>query len=146
MRFNWLVLIFFVLDLLLLPGLRLHAQDPHFHNAPASAAQQKNPLTGQHAAVQAGARLYAGNCAACHGPSGQGMGTFPALAKGPTQTASDGEVFWFITAGAADKGMPAWSSLTAQQRWQLVTYLKSLKTSANASNVSSRAAAFVPSR
>jgi hypothetical protein len=53
----------------------------------------------------------------------------PALAQGATQSASDGEVFWFITTGAADKGMPSWSTLPERQRWQLVTFLKSLKNS-----------------
>jgi mono/diheme cytochrome c family protein len=146
MRFSWLllVLVFFVLDLLLFPGLRLNAQEAHFHNAPASATQQKNPVAGQHAAVQAGAKLYAADCAGCHGPNGQGIGTFPALAKGPSQTAPDGELFWFITTGAPDKGMPPWGSLSEQQRWQLVTFLKSLKTSASSSNAGSRAAGFVP--
>jgi mono/diheme cytochrome c family protein len=51
----------------------------------------------------------------------------PALAQGPTQSASNGEVFWFITTGAVDKGMPSWSTLSERQRWQLVAYLKSLK-------------------
>jgi mono/diheme cytochrome c family protein len=144
MRFNWLVFVLFVSALFLLLGLRVSAQDAHFHNAPPPAAQQKNPLAGQHAAAQAGAKLYATDCVACHGPNAQGMGTFPALAKGPTQAAPDGELFWFITTGAPDKGMPAWSSLPEQQRWQIVTYLKSLKTSSNAGSTSSRAAAFVP--
>jgi hypothetical protein len=53
----------------------------------------------------------------------------PALAQGATQSASDGEVFWFITTGAADKGMPSWSTLPERQRWQLVAFLKSLKNS-----------------
>ena len=50
-----------------------------------------------------------------------------AVSQGPTQSASDGEVFWFITTGAVDKGMPSWSTLSERQRWQLVSYLKSLK-------------------
>ena len=144
MRCNYLVLTVLVLDLFLLPGLRLSAQNPHFHNAPPSASQQRNPLAGQHAAIQAGAELYASDCAGCHGPNAQGIGTFPALANGPTQSVPDGEVFWFITTGAPDKGMPAWSSLSEQKRWQLVTFLKSLKTSTSADHASSRAAAFVP--
>ena len=53
----------------------------------------------------------------------------PALAQGPTQSAADGEVLWFITTGAPDKGMPSWSALPERQRWQIVTYLKSLKSS-----------------
>jgi mono/diheme cytochrome c family protein len=56
----------------------------------------------------------------------------PAVSKGPTQSAPDGEVFWFITTGATDKGMPSWSTLSERQRWQLVTYLKSLKNAGGA--------------
>jgi len=53
----------------------------------------------------------------------------PAVSQGPTQSAPDGEVFWFITTGAVDKGMPSWSALPERQRWQLVAYMKSLKNS-----------------
>jgi glucose/arabinose dehydrogenase len=48
------------------------------------------------------------------------------LAKGPTQSASDGAIFWFVTQGDPNNGMPSWSSLSEPQRWQLVTYLKAL--------------------
>jgi len=106
----------------------LHAQDAQFHNAPASSVHLKNPYT-QQTAVAAGARLYATTCSSCHGTHGQGNGAMPALAQGPTQSASAGEVFWFITTGAPDKGMPSWSTLPERQRWQLVTYLKSLNNS-----------------
>jgi mono/diheme cytochrome c family protein len=106
---------------------RLAAQDAHFHNAPKSSVQQLNPYAGQTAAVAAGARLYATDCASCHGMNGQGSGNGPPLSEGPTQSAPDGEVFWFITTGSVNNGMPAWGSLTEQQRWQIVTYLKSLK-------------------
>jgi mono/diheme cytochrome c family protein len=105
----------------------LIAQDANFHNAPASSHQSKNPYAGQPAAAAAGSRLYATNCGSCHGTSGHGTGTIPALSEGPTQSASDGEVFWFITTGAVDNGMPSWATLPARQRWQIVTYLKSLK-------------------
>lgn len=107
----------------------LHAQDEQFHNAPASSVHMKNPYAGQQTAAAAGSRLYATSCGSCHGTHGQGNGAMPALAQGPTQSASDGEVFWFITTGAPDKGMPSWSTLPERQRWQLVTYLKSLNNS-----------------
>jgi mono/diheme cytochrome c family protein len=107
----------------------LHAQDAQFHNAPASSVHMKNPYAGQQTAAGAGSRLYATNCSSCHGTHGQGNGAMPALVQGPTQSASDGEIFWFITTGAPDKGMPPWSTLPERQRWQLVTYLKSLKNS-----------------
>jgi glucose/arabinose dehydrogenase/cytochrome c5 len=109
------------------------SQDAHYHNAPVSAAQQKNPLAGQQAAIAAGSKLYAASCSACHGATAQGSGNIPALSQGPTQSAPDGEVFWFITVGSVGNGMPAWGSLSEEQRWQIVTYLKSLKTSAKAS-------------
>jgi mono/diheme cytochrome c family protein len=103
------------------------AQDAQFHNAPASSVQMKNPYAGQSTAVAAGSRLYATNCGSCHGTKGHGTANMPALSEGPTQSASDGEVFWFITTGTPDKGMPSWASLPERQRWQIVTYLKSLK-------------------
>jgi glucose/arabinose dehydrogenase len=118
--------------LLIFPASRLPAQDAHFHNAPASSSQLKNPYVGQKTAVTAGSRLYATNCGSCHGIGGRGTGNIPALSQGPTQSASDGEVFWFITTGSVNNGMPAWGSLSEQKRWQIVAYLKSLKNSASA--------------
>ena len=119
--------IFAILCILL--ALQLAAQGKLFHNAPPSSAQLKNPYAGQHADVVAGSKLFAANCGSCHGVSGRGAGNVPALSKGPTQSASDGEVFWFITTGSVNNGMPAWDSLSEQKRWQIVTYLKSLKNS-----------------
>ena len=113
--------------LLIFLASRLVAQDVHFHNAPASSNQLKNPYAGQPSAAAAGARVYATNCGSCHGVKGRGTGNIPQLSEGPTQSASDGEVFWFITNGAVDNGMPSWASLPERQRWQIVTYLKSLK-------------------
>jgi glucose/arabinose dehydrogenase len=107
----------------------LTAQDAHFHNAPASSNQLKNPYVDQSAAIAAGSRLYTANCGSCHGIGARGTGNIPALAHGPTQSASDGEVFWFITTGSVNNGMPSWASMPEQKRWQIVTYLKSLKNS-----------------
>jgi glucose/arabinose dehydrogenase len=42
------------------------------------------------------------------------------------QTVPDGEVFWFITQGSKSGEMPSWAWLPESQRWQLVTYLKTL--------------------
>ncbi|MGC1871384.1 MAG: PQQ-dependent sugar dehydrogenase [Acidobacteriaceae bacterium] len=98
-----------------------------FHNAPASSATLKNPDTGKQNAA-AGQKLYQERCASCHGATAQGTGIIPSLASGATQTAKPGEIFWFITHGDIANGMPAWESLPAQQRWQIVTYLKYLST------------------
>ena len=126
-----------------IPSVSL-AQDAHFHNAPASTMHQKNPLAGQQAAVAAGSKLYAANCSACHGAIAQGSGNIPALSQGPTQSAPDGELLWFITVGSVGNGMPGWGSLSEQERWQIVSYLKSLKTSAKESKPGAAPAEFTP--
>ena len=104
----------------------LSAQKGGFHDAPPADSQMKNPLAGKADAAQAGANLYAKKCALCHGDKGQGVANIPAVSKDPTQSATDGAIFWFITKGAPGNGMPAWSSLPANQRWQIVTYIRSL--------------------
>jgi glucose/arabinose dehydrogenase/cytochrome c5 len=125
---------------LLFPPSRVSAQDAHFHNAPVSSAQQKNPYAGQQAAAAAGEKLYTANCGACHGIGGKGTGNIPPVSQGATQSAPDGEVFWFITTGSINNGMPAWGSLSEEKRWQIVTYLKSLKNSAGEPKTGSAAA------
>jgi len=104
----------------------LNSQDSSFHHAPAPAQAVKNPYAGQAQATLAGKDIYARNCSACHGSAGEGTGSVPPLKNGPTQKASDGAIFWYITHGDLSSGMPSWASLPEQQRWQVVTYLKSL--------------------
>jgi glucose/arabinose dehydrogenase len=98
-----------------------------FHNAPTAAGQMVNPYAEQANAAQSGEGLYAQHCAACHGRNAEGSGNIPPLAHSAVQSAADGEVFWFITTGSVNDGMPAWASLPEQQRWQIVTYLKTLR-------------------
>ena len=117
------------------------AQDANFHNAPKSAAQLKNPLEGNPQAAAAGAKLYSANCVKCHGPNAEGMGNVPALRSGPTQKAPDGEVYWFITKGSLPDGMPSWASLSSHQRWELVTYVKSLTKSPKSASTTAQSAA-----
>ncbi len=121
-----------LIAVLVLPISLLHAVDKKFHNAPDSARAQKNPYEGQASAVQAGQRLYARNCLSCHGKTGQGKGNVPSLLNEKVEAATPGEIFWFITRGSKANGMPAWAFLPAQQRWQIVSYVKSLGSSANA--------------
>ena len=100
------------------------AQKKSFHNAPASARTEKNPYSGQSTAV--GNAAFELNCAACHGPAGEGSGNIPSLTSGEAQGASDGELFWYITKGDVNNGMPAWQSLSEEQRWEIVNYLRVL--------------------
>jgi glucose/arabinose dehydrogenase len=102
----------------------LNARNSSFHNAPASAAQMKNPLATQPRAAEIGGQLYAVNCAPCHGPQGQGTGNVPALKSPTVEAAKDGELFWFITNGSVSNGMPSWAAISQERRWQIVSYLK----------------------
>jgi len=102
----------------------LQAQNANFHNAPALAREQKNPYAGQQMASEK--TLYHLRCAGCHGENGEGTGNIPALASGKAQSASDGELFWYITKGDLNNGMPSWAQLPQKERWQIVAYLRVL--------------------
>jgi len=104
----------------------LYAQNTPVHDAPASAKEMKNPYAGQAEAVTAGKALYARNCLSCHGKVGQGTGNVPSLIDGKLKGVTAGEVFWFISKGSTDNGMPAWGFLPEQQRWQIVSYVEAL--------------------
>jgi glucose/arabinose dehydrogenase len=106
--------------------------DAKFHNAPASARATKNPYAGDDAAAQAGKPLYAKNCLSCHGKLGKGTGNVPSLVDGRLDSVKPGEVFWFITRGDKDNGMPSWAFLPASQRWKIVTYVTSVLPALNA--------------
>ena len=96
-----------------------------FRNAPASAEQMKNPYAGNAQAAAGGKKLYGQNCAQCHGNDLQGIGPAPPLTTAKVKSASPGELFWFITNGDLNKGMPGWPQLPQQQRWQIITFLES---------------------
>jgi mono/diheme cytochrome c family protein len=101
------------------------AQNSGFRSAPASASQMKNPYAADAQAVAGGKKSYAQNCAQCHGTNLQGIGPAPTLLSSKVKNAKPGEVFWFITNGDLNNGMPSWSQLPKQQRWQVVTFLES---------------------
>jgi len=104
----------------------LLAAQTRFHNAPASTQAVKNPYAGHEEATLAGKNLYASHCLSCHGEAGEGAGRVPPLEDGRLASVTPGEVFWFITRGDKDNGMPAWGSLPAKQRWQIISYVEAI--------------------
>ena len=99
---------------------------------PGSAAATKyneNPLATDPVALQDGRRLFDWfNCSGCHGGhAGGGMG--PSLRDEVWIYGSrDDQVFDSIAQGRAN-GMPAWGSKIPQtQLWELVAYIKSMRT------------------
>ena len=105
--------------------LTASAQGPGFRNAPASAGDARNPYAGDTQAAAGGKKLYGQNCSQCHGNNLQGMGPAPTLISASVKNAAPGALFWFITNGDLNKGMPGWSQLPKQQRWQIVSFLES---------------------
>ena len=85
----------------------------------------KNPYASNASAAAAGKVAYVKNCSQCHGKEAQGMGPAPALDTPSIRNANPGELFWFISTGKLSSGMPSWSNLPKQQRWQIVTFLQS---------------------
>lgn len=96
---------------------------PH---VPASANRLKNPYMGRRSAVKAGAALYSSKCSSCHGDDARGFGSAVNLRTSKTHATTDGSLFWFITHGDPDGGMPSFTDLSDKERWQIVTYVKSL--------------------
>lgn len=95
--------------------------------APEKARARRNPFEGDSEAVAAGANLFEQHCAECHGTNAGGTRKGPSLLREEVQQANPGALFWILTNGVVRRGMPVWSKLPEQQRWQLVTFLQSLK-------------------
>ena len=90
---------------------------------------RKNPLAGQPKAIAAGSELFAGNCAKCHGADASGRThppPRPSLRTARIRHASDGDLAWMLRNGDQYHGMPLWTSLPEEQRWQIIAFLRTL--------------------
>jgi len=94
--------------------------------APEKARAKRNPLEKDPDAVAAGRILFQQRCAECHGDNAEGGKKGPSLRAAEIQNAEPGAIFWILTNGVVRKGMPVWSKLPEPQRWQLVSFIKSL--------------------
>jgi len=102
-------------------------QDPNWR-APADAASRSNPLARKPETAAGGEKLFKRNCVECHGEDGGGLAKKNSadLLLPEVQSQSDGTLFWQLTNGNTDRGMPSFSRLPDLQRWQLVLYLRTL--------------------
>ena len=94
-------------------------------HAPAKALRKLNPMEGSEEARKAGAKLYARECAACHGANREGSGKAPPLDRPEIGEAAPGALYWVLRNGSLRRGMPSFAHLPEAQRWQIVTFLRS---------------------
>ena len=92
-----------------------------------------NPLVASATAVSDGEKLYNQICQSCHGPSAQGSERGPALATAAMVHGNlDADLFRSIRSGVPGTQMAPFPALSETEIWQLVTYLRSLQTTAAA--------------
>lgn len=104
---------------------------------PATAAEEKNPLTVNAATLAGGKKVYEAKCQSCHGPAGKGDGpdadkkyadTMDLTQAARAARNSDGQVFYKVWNGRLNPKMPAFSEqLTKDQAWAVVAYAQSLR-------------------
>lgn len=97
------------------------------------APKGDNPLTLTDENMVAGIKLYAADCAVCHGASDGkashiAAGLYqraPQLAKHGVEDDEDGENYWKVSHGIRLTGMPGFSkSLSEDEIWKLALFLK----------------------
>ena len=101
-------------------------QQPTAKEAARANPYQQGDQSQQEQAAKAGQKLFKRECAACHGTSGEGTRIAPALVAPTLRRTPPGAIFWVLRNGSLRRGMPSFAHLPAQQRWQIVTYLKTL--------------------
>ena len=104
-------------------------------NASAQQDIAKNPFAANPAAAAAaGKRVFDSACTPCHGSGGVGTERAPSLDSGRFKHGSeDFEIFQTIQKGVPGTQMPSFASFSADQVWQLVTYVRSLAQSGTSS-------------
>jgi mono/diheme cytochrome c family protein len=110
---------------LVLAGAILRAQTP-VQSAPLGSSNKSNPFDDDEVARRAGAKLFARECAPCHGANAEGIGKALPLRQPEVYRAAPGVLFWVLKNGSIYRGMPSFAHLPEPQRWEIITLLRSL--------------------
>ncbi len=119
---NWIIAILLTTSALCFAK----ATNQWLRKVPQTERSRVNPYAGKPDAVAAGAILFHNNCAQCHGEDAAGKFSRPSLRSAEVQNATDGDLAWLLKNGDVYRGMPRWSGLPEQERWQIIAYLRSL--------------------
>jgi mono/diheme cytochrome c family protein len=102
---------------------------------PDEAAKKPNPVKTSSGSVSAGKSLWSQHCSSCHGKKGAGDGSKAAQLKtqpddlgvASFQAQSDGAIFYKISEGRGD--MPGFKKKLpdANDIWDLVNFMRTLK-------------------
>ncbi len=104
-----------------------------------AAASIQNPLESTEENKTAGKKLYTTHCINCHGEAGDGQGNLIVLADGSDgpytavppaykkrlSEIKDGNIFYSVSYGKGMMGGYGYS-LNVTERWQVISYIKSL--------------------
>lgn len=104
---------------------------------PSKARDLRNPVALTPERLTRVRAHFADHCASCHGNDGRGQTTFgrnmyppaPDMTLSPTQSMSDGEIFYTIKNGVRLTGMPAFGEDTPEDdesSWELVHFIRHL--------------------
>jgi len=87
----------------------------------------KRPLPTYHvASIASGMTIYREHCVGCHGATGAG-GPLADLRSPPTSRRHAGEIFWLISRGIPERGMPDFGiRLGEAQRWDVINFIRAL--------------------
>jgi mono/diheme cytochrome c family protein len=142
MKKSWMLMMFvLVLSALVLSACASKAggSEEEDKPVPAEYTGKTNPFSGKADAADAGKQVYTDNCASCHGDGGKGDGPAgaaldpkPANLVQALSEDQDDRIFWVINEGGAPAGfsasMVSWKgTLSEDEIWQVVTYLRTLK-------------------
>jgi mono/diheme cytochrome c family protein len=113
-------------------------QERKTQKAPAKFIKMENPLPADAANIKAGADLFNKKakpiaCKTCHGVKGDGKGDADFESTPPAriftcnktmEALPDGQLFWIIKNGSKNTSMFSFASLSDNQVWQLIHYIR----------------------
>jgi putative copper resistance protein D len=128
------ILIFGTLFAMVASGAAIGLQATIVRAYPTSFARP--PLSYTVGSIAEGMSVYQAQCESCHGTPVPGRaaptGGAPPLLALATAQQSAGDLFWVITHGRPDRGMPEFGSLLQEaQRWHVINFLRAVGAAAN---------------